>query len=69
MPAIQPTPIDDILAKTYCTRAEAVRLTEISTRTLTRETERGNLPLYRVGSSRAYRYKVQDVLALVHRVA
>ncbi len=54
---------------TFCTYPEAASLLDVSVRTLRRETERGKLPLYRVGSARALRLRTADVLALVERVA
>lgn len=53
----------------FITYRQAAPLVGASVRTLRRETERGKLPLYRVGSARVLRLRTADVLALVERVA
>ena len=53
----------------YVTYPQAAEITTASVRTLKRETAAGRLPCYQVGSARALRLKLADVLALVQRVA
>ena len=48
---------------------QAAEITSLSVRSLKRETAAGNLPRYRLGSARVYRLKVEDVAALIQRVA
>lgn len=70
----KPQPLPELAAAaaecgTFITYQDAAPLVGVSVRTLRRETERGKLPLYRVGSARALRLRTADVLALVERVA
>lgn len=73
MPAISKLSVETIAAiEKYGERITypvAAELIGVSERTLKRETKRGNLPCYRIGSARCLRVKTADVMALVERVA
>jgi len=63
--------IQDLIAKhgkmvSYPTAAE---ITTVSVRTLKRLTANGDLPVYRIGRSKALRLKTADVAKLIQRVA
>lgn len=70
-----PTATDPTLAElvdTYgmwVSYATAAKITSVSTRTLRRLTERGELPCYAPGSTRTLRLRTADVAALMERVA
>lgn len=53
----------------YVNPSVGAKLLGVSRRTLLRNCERGDLPLYRVGSARAYRIKIVDLGRLLVRVA
>lgn len=53
----------------YMTYAQAAEYTGTSERTLKRMTQRGELPLYRIGRTRSYRMKTTDVHGLIVQVA
>jgi len=48
---------------------QAEEITQTSVRTLKRLTASGELPCYRVGRTRTYRLRLDDVLALLQPVA
>lgn len=73
MPSVNqyPQPVEALIAEhgrmvSYPTAAE---ICCVSVRTLKRLTSNGELPVYRVGSSRTLRLKTVDVAKLVRRVA
>lgn len=50
-------------------RPEAAALACCSVRTIERMVERGELPMFRVGSTRTYRIRTKDLLARITQVA
>lgn len=53
---------------TYVGFPTAAEITTLSVRTLKRLVERGDLPAYRVGRTRAYRLKTADLAAMFERI-
>ncbi|MDO5681237.1 MAG: hypothetical protein Q4G46_00210 [Propionibacteriaceae bacterium] len=54
---------------TYVSKPKAAEIACCSVRTINRSIEAGDLPLYRVGRTRTYRVKTEDVVNLLTRVA
>lgn len=75
MPEPIHTPDTELLAELtkaygrYIPPTPAAKAVGTSRRTLERMAERGELPLYRIGRARSYRFRTSDIAALVVRVA
>lgn len=74
MPRATFTPVIDLQAALdefghSVSLSDAARLAGCSRRTIERCIERGELPLYRIGSTRTLRARTADVVALFERVA
>ncbi len=65
------TELQDLIAKhgTMVSYPVAAEITTVSVRTLKRLSANGDLPVYRIGRSKALRLKTADVAKLIQRVA